>query len=81
MKLKMRVTIANATLPVSIFQFTKIVNKDDYGNGTYVRVERDGNLWQYIDHRYSPLGNFTDCCTAILRNYFGENLTAAEVID
>ena len=63
------------------FTSTLWKNEDDYGNGTYMDIRRNGNEFKYIDCRY--ITNFDEKKTLIdvLQNHFGSNLLEINFIE
>ena len=56
-------------------------NKDDYGNGIYLDIRRNGNEFKYIDCRYMLNFNEEEVLRNVLKDYFGENILELSIIE
>lgn len=63
--------------------FTSTVwkNEDDYGNGIYLDIRRNGNEFKYIDCRYMTNFDEEKVLRKVIEDWYGSNLVAIDVID
>lgn len=61
------------------WNFTECKNEIDYGNGTYVVVDRDDDKF-CIDVRYDLSYDFEITCVEYIKKYYGTYLKSYEVI-
>ena len=66
-----------------IFDVYEIHNDKDYGNGNYISIYRNDNMWKCVDVRYWKGYEFKKVVDEIFKDYYGGNLreiTITEVI-
>lgn len=63
------------------FTSTVAKNEDDYGNGIYLDIRRNGEEFKYIDCRYMRDFNEEKVLRQVLQNHYGSNLVAIDIIE
>lgn len=63
------------------FTSTLWKNEDDYGNGTYMDIRRNGNEFKYIDCRYMINFNEKETLMTVLKEHYGDNLLEINFIE
>ena len=63
------------------FSFTEHKSEGDYGNKTYISVQRqeDRENMAYLDVRYLYPYNFKTVCENYIKDYFGTRLAAFQL--
>lgn len=51
-------------------------NPEDYGNGIYMDIWRDGKEFKYVDCRYITNFNEEEILKNVLKSYFGNNIVS-----
>ena len=62
-----------------LLTFTEHHNDNDYGNGNYISLERNGDS-VYLDVRYIFPYVFMNVCFDYIKEYYGANHIGCEVI-
>lgn len=61
------------------WEFTECKGKNDYGNGTYIAVDRVDDKF-LIDCRYDLSYDFELTCVEYIKKFYGSNLAKYEVV-
>lgn len=64
----------------ALFTSTIYKNDDDYGNGIYMDIRRNGEEFKYVDCRYISNFNEENTLKDILNKHFGSNIVSIEKI-
>ena len=65
----------------AVFESKLSHSPNDYGNGYYMSITRNGVDWMYIDCRYVIGFNEKKMFFDTLREYFGENLVRIKLLE
>jgi len=63
------------------FTSTVSQNQDDYGNGIYLNIRRNGFEFKYVDCRYMKDFDEEKVLREVLKNHYGENMIKVEVVE
>lgn len=63
------------------FTSTITKNNNDYGNGIYMTITRNGKEFKYIDCRYIKDFNEERVLKQVLNNYYGSNVKAIDITE
>ena len=68
--------------PKQSADFTSTVweSEDDYGNGIFLDIRKNGNEFKYVDCRYMKDFSEEKILKKILQDYYGENIVAIEIV-
>ena len=78
--MRAKITVTTHNGHVLRFDAREVKSTSGYGNDTYIRIDTEDNLFEYVDARYVIGYDFAQVLKERFETYYGDNLKCLEIV-